>query len=345
MRQEVPPDDVAQVVGRWTGILVTRLLETERQKLVHLEERLAERVVGQPEAVAAVARAVRRARAGLSDPRHPLGSFLLVGPTGVGKTELAKTLAEVLFERPDALTRFDMSEYIERHAVARLVDAPPGYVGFEEGGHVTEAVRRHPFAVLLFDEVEKAHPEVFNVLLQVLDAGRLTDGQGRSVDFRHTVRILTWNLGSDAILEEDDAVRRRELVKRQVAAAFRPEWLNRLDSVVVFERLGVDHLRAVARRHVQESTSRLAAQGVALAVADAALAWLVARGFSPRTGRPLRPVMDRKLADPLALKVLDGQLPPGDTVLVEAGESGLQCHHAPDRLRRALPTVAEPVKS
>ncbi len=350
LRQEVSPDDVAQVVARWTGIPVTRLLETERQKLVHLEERLAERVVGQPEAVAAVARAVRRARAGLSDPRRPLGSFLFLGPTGVGKTELAKSLAEVLFERPDALTRFDMSEYMERHAVARLVGAPPGYVGFDEGGQLTEAMRRHPFAVLLFDEVEKAHAEVFNVLLQVLDDGRLTDGRGRTVDFRHAVMIFTSNLGSDVILEEEDAVRRRQLVMEQVAAAFRPEWLNRLDGVVLFERLDLDHVRAVARRQLQELAERLAVQGVALAVDDTALAWVVRLGFSPAYGaRPLRRVMDRELADPLALEVLDGRLNPGDTVRVVAGAEGLQFHHAPGdapaRLARALPAVREPAEA
>ncbi len=341
LRQEVAPDDVAQVVARWTGIPVARLLETERQKLVHLEDRLGERVVGQPEAVAAVARAVRRARAGLSDPRRPLGSFLFVGPTGVGKTELAKALAEQLFERPDALTRFDMSEYMERHAVARLVGAPPGYVGFEEGGQLTEAVRRHPFAVLLFDEVEKAHPEVFNVLLQVLDDGRLTDGQGRTVDFRQAVMIFTSNLGSDAILEEDDAARRRQLVMEQVAAAFRPEWLNRLDGVVLFERLDEGHLRAVARRQLQELITRAAAQGVALSVDDTAVAWLIRRGYSPAYGaRPLKRVIDRELADPLALEILGGHWDPGTGVRVAAGPEGLVFH--PDRLPQARPAAGEP---
>jgi ATP-dependent Clp protease ATP-binding subunit ClpB len=319
LRREVDADDVAEVVARWTGIPVARLLEGERRKLVDLESRLAERVVGQPEAVATVARAVRRARAGLADPRRPLGSFLFLGPTGVGKTELAKALAELLFERSDALIRLDMSEYMEPHDVAKMVGAPPGYVGHEAGGQLTEAVRRRPFAVVLFDEVEKAHPDVSNILLQVLDDGRLTDGQGRTVDFRHTVLIFTSNLGSDVLLSEDDPARRRDLVVDRLRAAFRPELLNRLDGVVLFNRLDEAAMRAVARLQLTDLTERLAARHIHLAVDADALDWIVRNGSSPEYGaRPMRRLVDRELADPLAMRILDGQLGAGDTVWVTA---------------------------
>ncbi len=347
LRQEVAPDDVAQVVARWTGIPVTRLLATERQKLLSLEEQLAQRVVGQEGAVTAVARAVRRSRAGLSDPRRPLGSFLFLGPTGVGKTELAKALAELLFERSEALTRIDMSEYMEQHAAARLVGAPPGYVGYEAGGQLTEAVRRHPFAVVLFDEVEKAHPEVFNILLQVLDDGRLTDGQGRTVDFRHAVLIFTSNLGSDVILEEDDPERRRALVMERLARTFRPEWLNRLDAVVLFERLGRAELRAVAQRQVAEMAGRLRRQSVELVVGDGVFEWLIDRSYSPQYGaRPLRRTIDREIADPLALKALEADWRPREVVHVSVGADGLQLERRPAQ-SSALPPAspAEPAEA
>lgn len=324
VRQEVEAEDIASIVSRWTGIPVTRLIQTERDKLVHLEERLAERVVGQGEAKAAVASAVRRARAGLSDPRRPMGSFLFLGPTGVGKTELAKALAELLFDREDALVRLDMSEYMERHTVARLIGAPPGYVGYEEGGQLTEAVRRRPYAVLLLDEIEKAHPEVFNLLLQVLDDGRLTDGQGRTVNFRHTVVIMTSNLGSQVILEESDADRRRSQIDELLRVAFRPEFLNRIDEVVLFNRLTPEDLRQIARMQAADLVHRLEGQHVSLDVSDEALDYLVRLGYTPEFGaRPLKRTVRRVLEDPLALDLLTGKILPGSHVQVAVHDGHL----------------------
>lgn len=340
VRQEVGAEDIASIVSRWTGIPITRLIETERDKLVHLEDRLAERVVGQTEAKAAVANAVRRARSGLSDPRRPMGSFLFLGPTGVGKTELAKALAELLFDREEALVRLDMTEYMERHAVARLIGAPPGYVGYEEGGQLTEAVRRHPYAVILLDEIEKAHPEVFNVLLQLLDDGRLTDGQGRTVNFRNTVVIMTSNLGSQVILEEADASRRREQIDDLLRMTFRPEFLNRIDEVVLFTRLSSPELRRIARMQAQDLIHRLQAQQVSLTVSEEALDHLVRVGYTPEFGaRPFKRVVRRLLEDPLALELLAGKIQPGSQVDVTVqdghlvwnvlGETGqLGSHHA-----------------
>ncbi|MDA8192913.1 MAG: ATP-dependent chaperone ClpB [Thermaerobacter sp.] len=324
LREEVTEHDIAQVVAKWTGIPVARLMEGEREKLVQMEARLGERVIGQRDAVVAVANAVRRARAGLADPRRPMGSFLFLGPTGVGKTELAKALAAFLFDDENALVRVDMSEYMERHAVSRLVGAPPGYVGYEEGGQLTEAVRRRPYSVVLLDEVEKAHPEVFNILLQVLDDGRLTDGQGRSVDFRNTVIIMTSNLASDVILEEDDANRRSTLVEQVLRQAFRPEFLNRIDDVITFSRLSREDLSRIVRIALRDLEQRLAERDVALTVTDAALALLGARGYDPQFGaRPLRRLVQRLVQDPLAMKLLSGEIAPGQRVRVDADDGGL----------------------
>ncbi|CAB1129154.1 protein disaggregation chaperone [Candidatus Hydrogenisulfobacillus filiaventi] len=323
LREEVREEDIAEVVARWTGIPVSRLLEGEREKLVHMEERLARRVVGQEQAVAAVSNAVRRARAGLSDPRRPMGSFLFLGPTGVGKTELAKALAEFLFDDENALVRIDMSEYMERHTVSRLVGAPPGYVGYEEGGQLTEAIRRRPYAVVLLDEIEKAHPEVFNILLQVLDDGRLTDAQGHVVDFRNTVIIMTSNLGSSAILEEEDENRRQAEIAAVLRQSFRPEFLNRIDEVVIFHRLDRDQLRAIVRLHLQQVGERLKEHQITLSVTDAAADLLAAWGYDPQFGaRPLRRVLQRRVEDPLAMKVLTGEVRPGSTVEVDRNPAG-----------------------
>jgi ATP-dependent Clp protease ATP-binding subunit ClpB len=323
MREEVTEQDIAQIVAKWTGIPVTRLLEGEREKLVHMEERLSARVVGQRDAVVAVANAVRRARAGLSDPRRPMGSFLFLGPTGVGKTELAKALAEFLFDDENALVRIDMSEYMERHSVSRLVGAPPGYVGYEEGGQLTEAVRRRPYSVILLDEVEKAHPEVFNILLQVLDDGRLTDGQGRTVDFRNTVIIMTSNLASQVILEEDDPERRATTIAALLRQTFRPEFLNRIDEVITFSRLTRDDLRQIVRMQLNDVQARLSERRITLDISDAALDSLAERGYEPEFGaRPLRRLIQRTVQDVLAMKILAGEIRDGDKVRIdcEGGE-------------------------
>ncbi len=319
LREEVDEEDIAAVVAKWTGVPVHRLLEGERQKLTQMEERLGQRVVGQREAISAVANAVRRARTGLSDPKRPLGSFLFLGPTGVGKTELAKALAEFLFDDENALVRIDMSEYMERHAVARLVGAPPGYVGYEEGGQLTEAVRRRPYSVILLDEMEKAHPEVFNILLQTLDDGRLTDGQGRVVDFRNTVMIMTSNLGSDTILEESDHTRRQALVHALLRETFRPEFLNRIDEVVIFLRLTAEELGQIVRLQLKDLTERLKEHRVKLEVTDAALRYLGERGYDPQFGaRPLKRLIQRAVQDSLAMRLLTGDLSEGSMVTVDA---------------------------
>ncbi|SMC07453.1 ATP-dependent Clp protease ATP-binding subunit ClpB [Sulfobacillus thermosulfidooxidans DSM 9293] len=318
LREEVTEQDIAQVVAKWTGIPVTRLLEGERTKLVEMEKRLGERVVGQKQAVEAVSNAVRRARAGLSDPRRPMGSFLFLGPTGVGKTELAKALAAFLFDDENALVRIDMSEYMERHTVSRLVGAPPGYVGYEEGGQLTEAVRRRPYSVVLLDEIEKAHPEVFNILLQVLDDGRLTDGQGRTVDFRNTVIIMTSNLGSQIILEEDNPEERQRQLDAVLHQAFRPEFLNRIDEIITFSRLTQEELRMIVRLNLKDIENRLKDRDITLNVTEKAIDWLAARGYDPQFGaRPLRRLIQRTLQDPLAMKMLDGELVGKQTVTVD----------------------------
>ena len=302
LKEEVDAEDVAEVVSRWTGVPVARLLQAELEKLVRMEDALRQRVVGQEEAVAAVANAIRRSRAGLSDPRRPIGSFFFMGPTGVGKTELARTLADFLFDDDKAMVRIDMGEYQEKHTVSRLVGAPPGYVGYESGGQLTEAVRRRPYAVVLLDEIEKAHPDVFNVLLQVLEDGRLTDGQGRTVDFTNTVLIMTSNLPGDP------------------AAFFKPEFVNRIDDIVRFRQLGQEDLRRIVDIQLDRLVGRLAARRIDLVVTDGAKSWLAAAGYDPAFGaRPLRRVLQRAIEDPLALALLEGRYPEGSTVTVDTG--------------------------
>jgi ATP-dependent Clp protease ATP-binding subunit ClpB len=323
VKEEVGPDDVADVVSAWTGIPAGRLLEGETGKLLRMEDELGRRVVGQQTAVAAVSDAVRRARAGVSDPDRPTGSFLFLGPTGVGKTELAKALAGFLFDDDRAMVRIDMSEYGEKHSVARLVGAPPGYVGYEEGGQLTEAVRRRPYSVILLDEVEKAHPEVFDVLLQVLDDGRLTDGQGRTVDFRNAILILTSNLGSmllaDPTLDEQD---KRKKAMEVVRASFKPEFLNRLDDVVMFDALGTDELARIVDLQVALLADRLADRRLTLQVSDAAKEWLALTGYDPVYGaRPLRRLVQSAIGDKLAKAILVGEIKDGDAVTVDLDEA------------------------
>ena len=327
LRNRVTAEEVAEVVSKWTGIPVSKMLEGERDKLIRMEESLHHRVVGQEEAVSAVASAIRRARAGLSDPARPNGSFLFLGPTGVGKTELCKALAEFLFDTEEALVRIDMSEYMEKHAVARLIGAPPGYVGYEEGGHLTEAVRRKPYSVLLLDEVEKAHPDVFNILLQVLDDGRLTDGHGRTVDFRNTVVVMTSNLGSDVIQSmsgSDQYATMKDAVMQVVTSHFRPEFINRIDDVVVFHGLLQEQIRAIAEVQIQRLRSRLAEQDLQLEISLRALDKLGSAGFDPVYGaRPLKRAIQNLLESPLADGILKGEYASGDVVVVNCNESGL----------------------
>jgi ATP-dependent Clp protease ATP-binding subunit ClpB len=316
---EVTAGDIAEVISAWTGIPAGRMLQGESQKLLHMEEELGKRLIGQKKAVAAVSDAVRRARAGISDPHRPTGSFLFLGPTGVGKTELAKALAEFLFDDERAMVRIDMSEYGEKHSVARLVGAPPGYVGYEEGGQLTEAVRRRPYSVVLLDEVEKAHPEVFDILLQVLDDGRLTDGQGRTVDFRNVILVLTSNLGSQFLVDPTlDADAKRSAVMASVHASFKPEFLNRLDEVVLFDALTVDELARIVELQVAELGRRLHERRLSLEVTDGARAWLAMSGFDSAYGaRPLRRLVQREIGDRLAKAILTGEIADGDTVLVD----------------------------
>ena len=328
VREEVDADDIAEIVGKWTGIPVSRLLEGEREKLVHMEERLGRRVVGQREAIEAVSRAVRRARAGIGDPNRPIGSFIFLGPTGVGKTELAKALAEFLFDDEQAMVRLDMSEYMEKHAVARLIGAPPGYVGYEEGGYLTEAVRRKPYSVILFDEVEKAHPEVFNTLLQLLDDGRLTDGQGRTVDFKNTVVIMTSNIGSQFIV--DDESRSPEVMKDRVMGAlrahFRPEFLNRVDDIVIFQALSEEDIERIVKIQVGILASRLAERKLSLHLSPEAVAFLARTGFDNVYGaRPLKRAIQTQLMDPLAMGILSGGILDGQRleVILNPASDGL----------------------
>jgi ATP-dependent Clp protease ATP-binding subunit ClpB len=321
LREEVTEDDIAAVVSKWTGIPVTRMLEGELAKLLRMEERLHLRVVGQDEAIAAVANAVRRARAGLQDPNRPLGSFLFLGPTGVGKTELARALAEFLFDDENAIVRIDMSEYTEKFAVSRLMGAPPGYVGYEEGGQLTEAVRRRPYSVVLFDEIEKAHPEVFNVFLQILDDGRLTDSQGRVVDFKNTVIIMTSNVGSQWISElgmaNADAIRER--VQEALRQQFRPEFLNRIDETVIFHQLTRDQLTRIVDIQLERVRRRLAERKITLDLTEKAKEFLGNEGFDPVYGaRPLKRAIQRRILDPLSLELLEGHFRDGDTILADA---------------------------
>jgi ATP-dependent Clp protease ATP-binding subunit ClpB len=327
LREEVTADDIAAVVSKWTGIPVDRMMEGEREKLLKMEETIGQRVIGQQDAVVAVSKAVRRARAGLQDPNRPLGSFLFLGPTGVGKTELTKALAGFLFDDDSAMVRIDMSEFMEKHAVSRLIGAPPGYVGYDEGGVLTEAVRRRPYQVVLFDEVEKAHPDVFNVLLQVLDDGRLTDGQGRQVDFTNTLIILTSNLGSQylANLEEGQDVEAVEpQVMEVVRGHFRPEFLNRLDEIILFHRLGQDHMAPIVEIQVGRVQKLLKERKIVIELTDAAKRWLGRVGYDPVYGaRPLKRAVQRYLQDPLAEKLLGGEIPDGSTVQIDEGDGAL----------------------
>ena len=325
--EAVTADHVAQIVSRWTGIPVDRMLEGEREKLLKMEDQLQQRVVGQQEAVRAVSTAVRRARAGLQDPNRPLGSFMFLGPTGVGKTELTKALAEFLFDDEHALIRIDMSEFMEKHSVARLIGAPPGYVGYDEGGALTEAVRRRPYQVVLFDEIEKAHPDVFNILLQVLDDGRLTDGQGRTVDFRNTLIVMTSNLGAEYLVaqpEGEDTEAVRDLVMAEVRARFRPEFLNRVDEIILFHRLKREHMGRIVDIQLVRLTKLLEERKITLQLEPAARDWLAEKGYDPAYGaRPLKRVIQKHVQDPLAELILSGRIKEGERVTISAGKSGL----------------------
>jgi len=328
LRNRVTDEEVAEVVSKWTGIPVSRMLESERDKLLRMEEALEKRVVGQAEALLAVSNAIRRSRAGLSDPNRPIGSFLFLGPTGVGKTELCKALAEFMFDTEDAMVRIDMSEFMEKHSVARLIGAPPGYVGYEEGGYLTEAVRRRPYSVILLDEVEKAHPDTFNVLLQILDDGRLTDGHGRTVDFKNAVIVMTSNLGSQRIQELGpgaDYDRMKDAVMEVVAQHFRPEFINRVDDVVVFHALGREQIRVIVDIQLAHLHRRLAERDMRLELTDAAVDRLAEAGFDPVYGaRPLKRAIQQQVENPLAQRILRGEFVPGVTVRVDAGPDGLE---------------------
>ena len=335
LKEEVTADDIAEVVARWTGIPVTRLLESERERLTKLEGELAERVIGQPEAVLAVADAVRRSRAGLQDPNRPIGSFIFLGPTGVGKTETARALADFLFDDERAMVRIDMSEYMEKHAVARLIGAPPGYVGYEEGGQLTEAVRRRPYSVILFDEIEKAHPDVFNILLQILDDGRLTDSQGRTVDFRNSVIIMTSNIGSTFILEHargDWAIVETQ-VMAEMRRVFKPEFLNRVDDIIIFRPLGQEQIEKIVDLQLKRLEKLLADRKITILVTPEAKHVLAEEGYDPAFGaRPLKRSIQRLIQNPLAMAVLDGKFNDGDTVVVDVGPNGqLQLHRPMER--------------
>jgi ATP-dependent Clp protease ATP-binding subunit ClpB len=325
LREEVTEEDIAEVVSSWTHIPVSRLQEGEREKLVNLEQHLHQRVVGQDEAIKAVSNAVRRARAGLQDPNRPIGSFIFLGPTGVGKTELSRALAEFLFDDENAMIRIDMSEYMEKHTVARLIGAPPGYVGYEEGGQLSKAVRRKPYSVVLFDEIEKAHPDVFNVLLQVLDDGRITDGQGRTVDFKNTVIIMTSNIGSQYITEEESKEARSRLVMDALRAHFRPEFLNRVDEIVIFDRLSEDDLKKIVEIQLRRLTKRLEQQKITLDLSDSAKELIAREGYDPVYGaRPLKRTIQKEILDPLSIDILEGKVREGQIIRVNAKDGALE---------------------
>ncbi len=326
LKEEVDEEDVAEIISKWTGIPVTRMLEGEIQKLIHMEDRLKQRVIGQDEAIVAVSNAVRRARAGIQEPNRPIGSFIFMGPTGVGKTELARALAEFLFDSEQAITRIDMSEYMEKHTVSRLIGAPPGYVGYDEGGQLTEAVRRRPYSVILFDEIEKAHPEVFNVLLQLLDDGRLTDGHGRTVDFRNSVVIMTSNIGSQHIQEirGKDEDEMRKMVMEALRAQFRPEFLNRVDDLIIFHSLGMGQLKNIVEIQLKHLKKRLADKKIEIELTDKAKEYLANEGFDPVYGaRPLKRIIQRDIQNPLALKLIDGTFKEGDKVRIDTDKKQL----------------------
>jgi ATP-dependent Clp protease ATP-binding subunit ClpB len=325
LRQEVTENDIAEVVGRWTGIPVARMMESEQQKLLEMEKRLSTRVVGQDEAISAVSNAVRRSRIGLQEKNRPMGSFLFLGPTGVGKTETAKALAEFLFDDEHAMVRIDMSEYMEKHSVSRLIGSPPGYVGYEEGGALTEAVRRRPYSVILLDEIEKAHPDVFHVFLQILDDGRATDGQGRTVDFANTIIIMTSNIGSHLILEERDPAKRDEGVMKLVQQHFRPEFINRIDEIVIFSHLEQNQLRVIASHYAEKLNQMLKDRGIALEFTPAALDLLAQRGYDRDFGaRPMKRVFQREIQNPLAIELLSGKFPPGSVVVADVSTKASQ---------------------
>ena len=344
----VDEDDIAEVVHMWTGIPVSSMLETEAEKLLLMEERLSERIVGQDEALKALADAIRRARAGLKDPKRPIGSFIFLGASGVGKTEMAKALAEFMFDDEDALVRIDMSEYREQHTVSRLFGAPPGYIGYEEGGQLTEAVRRRPYRVILFDEIEKAHPEVWNALLQILDDGRLTDGQGRVVDFRNTVLIMTSNLGTEFVThagslgfrsrsEDSDKAASDEKIKKALKDTFRPEFLNRIDEIIIFSTLSVEQMEQIVDLQMDKVIERLAEHGLKVELSPTARSWLAEEGYDPAFGaRPLQRALQKYIESPLSIKILAGEFQDGDTVIID---------HIPDEgvvFRR--PESSTPVK-
>ncbi len=336
LKEEVDAEDVAEVVSKWSGIPVSRMLEGEKQKLLHMEERLARRVVGQAEAVQAVSNAVRRARSGLQDPNRPLGSFIFLGPTGVGKTELARALAEFLFDSDAAMIRLDMSEYMEKHTVSRLIGAPPGYVGYEEGGQLTEAVRRRPYSVVLFDEIEKAHPEVFNALLQILDDGRLTDGHGRTVDFKNTIVIMTSNIGSQYIAEITDEKLMQDRVMEALRLHFKPEFLNRVDDILIFHRLTKEQLRQIVGLQIVRLAKLLEERHLTLELTEAARDFLADAGYDPVYGaRPLRRAIQHYLQDKLAPMLLAGEFKEGDTIRVDADKDGLTFQRQEEPLKAA----------
>jgi ATP-dependent Clp protease ATP-binding subunit ClpB len=323
LREEVDAEDIAEIVSKWTGIPVSKMLEGEREKLVHMEDRLKKRLIGQDEAVTAVSNAVRRARSGLQDPNRPIGSFIFMGPTGVGKTELAKSLAEFLYDSEQAIIRVDMSEFMEKHSVARLIGAPPGYVGYEEGGYLTEAVRRKPYSVILFDEIEKAHPDVFNVLLQILDDGRLTDGQGKTVDFKNTLIIMTSNVGSHLIQDITDT--NREMIEEKVfqalRASFKPEFLNRLDETIIFQNLTHGQLRQIVDIQLTRLEKRLADRNIEIQLTDGAKDFLAEKGFDPVYGaRPLKRTIQQFIENPLSMEILKGDIT--EASLVKADVEG-----------------------
>jgi len=327
LKEEVDDEDIAEVVSRWTGIPVSRMLEGEREKLVKMEDRLSQRVVGQHEAIAAVSNAVRRARSGLQDPNRPIGSFIFMGPTGVGKTELAKALAEFIFDSEQAMVRIDMSEFMEKHSVARLIGAPPGYVGYDEGGYLTEAVRRRPYAVVLFDEIEKAHPEVFKVLLQILDDGRMTDGQGRTVDFTNTLIIMTSNIGSQWIQElgSQDREQMESRVMEALRASFKPEFLNRIDETMIFHNLTADQIGDIVKIQMVRVLRRLAVLKIELSLSPAAIDLLARKGYDPAYGaRPLKRVIQQYIENPLSMQILAGEIEPGACLVAEVDGDSLR---------------------
>jgi ATP-dependent Clp protease ATP-binding subunit ClpC len=353
----VDVNDIAEVVAQWTGIPVSQMMETEAEKLLQMEERLHERMIGQHEAIKAVSDAIRRARSGLKDPKRPIGSFIFIGPSGVGKTELAKALAEFMFDDEDALVRIDMSEYREQHTASRLFGAPPGYVGYEEGGQLTEAVRRRPYRVILFDEIEKAHPEVWNSLLQILDDGRLTDGQGRTVDFRNTVLIMTSNLGTEFVRkagslgflqasEDEDVRQSHEKIEKALKQTFRPEFLNRIDEIITFSPLSVEDMVKIVDLQMKDIRERLLERGLQVELAAAARRWLAEQGYDPNFGaRPLKRALQKFVESPLSVRLLEGEFAEGDTVSVDVAENGEEIQFALKKRSGAKAKKSEEIES